>query len=90
MLEFIPILFFNGDGRPCYRGQDLDGHIWYDYCTCEAYEDARFDDDDDRPRKRKSKAKSSQKLFKEKYEGGDLVLNFLGESFGKFDLYVIY
>jgi len=53
-------LFFNGDGTPCYRGRDLDGHIWYDplACKCDAWEDDRwYGDNDDDTLKRRRKAK---------------------------------
>ena len=91
LLDSIPILFFNGDGSPCYRGKDPSGHIWYDplACTCDACEDDRWFDEDDLPKKRKGK-KSSQQVLKERYEAGDPAVDLLGEPFGKFDFYVLY
>ena len=58
------------------------------YCEKRKSRHSSFDkEEDDRFRKKKS---SSQNSLQQRYEKGDLEVDLLGESLGKFDYYVLY
>ena len=47
----LVIKAFCEDGKSCYEGKSLSGHIWWDICDC----DECKEEYDDQPRRRKKK-----------------------------------
>ena len=83
----LKIKAFCEDGKPCYEGKSSSCHLWWDIYDCvKCRKEEALEEDYSRRRMKKS----TQQILKERYEASDPKVDLLGESFGKFDYYVLY
>ena len=50
----LKIKAFREDGKPCYEGKSPSGHIWWDICDCDDYQEEEVCEEDHSRRKKKS------------------------------------